>query len=813
MRPPHRPWLERLEDRLTPSSAEPTGVPWPARTLTVSFAPDGTTSAGHASNLNAWMDTQFSSTEWQREVLRAFQTWLGHIDIDVGLVADGGQPLGTSGAIQHDTRFGDIRIAGYAMPAGVLAVASPFDPLAGTWSGDLKFNTSVAFGAGGYDLFTVALHEVGHALGLGHVDDPLSTMYPQYRGPRTGLDAGDVAHLLELYGARLADEFDLRASNDTFADATSLNVSGNGPTVVDADLTTATDVDFYRIRLPGGADGARLRLLIAGRSLLSGELTILDTDGTVLAHASANGRPGVDLELMLSQLPPGRDLVLAVRAGNADFAIGGYQLEIEPLGATQGGPPVGGALVASVPGTQVINLQARSYRLDGRFSYFAEGEIAQSGQALLYRFRTPQPLIGSMGPLTVLAWSDVPGPFRPRLTLLDDLGRVVAARVLVNQDGTFMLQLDQPGANQSYQLRVEGAGAVGSFSLGILFDGKSISLEPLLAGAPLAGGQQTTGKLHLAQSKLMHFVLGVQGAGGVELVIRDSRGVTVGRITAAAGEAVSVTLFLRAGDYGVVLRNTTGVAVRVDLGVVGLSSPIGPEATDVNRVPQPLPGKGGTLGFWWETGLTGFVVPPLGGVPDPAGILPPLTPPTAGPAPEGPVAGPEFPAQDAVFAAVSGEAASPVGAVGGLAEVLIATAAGLLASSPAFLAGPGSLSSASGGAGEALASADSVGRAEEETLPLVPPATAGLVVPVPPSLPTPQPDETRPFIDPLATLPVPPAVAREATGAAPWVPAGVADADLEQGPARARWVLPGLLLAGLAGVTTLWLWQRPRRTM
>src|SRR5581483_866559 len=49
------------------------------------------------------------------------------------------------------------------------------------------------------DLFSVALHEAGHALGLGHSDRPDSVMYPYYH-PAAQLSADDIAGIRDLYG-------------------------------------------------------------------------------------------------------------------------------------------------------------------------------------------------------------------------------------------------------------------------------------------------------------------------------------------------------------------------------------------------------------------------------------------------------------------------------------------------------------------------------------------------------------------------------------------------------------------------------------
>lgn len=68
-------------------------------------------------------------------------------------------------------------------------------------AGDMHFNDANTWGIGtDIDLFSVALHEAGHALGLGHSDLPGAVMYPYYRQV-TGLSAEDIAAVLRLYAA------------------------------------------------------------------------------------------------------------------------------------------------------------------------------------------------------------------------------------------------------------------------------------------------------------------------------------------------------------------------------------------------------------------------------------------------------------------------------------------------------------------------------------------------------------------------------------------------------------------------------------
>ena len=71
-------------------------------------------------------------------------------------------------------------------------------------AGDLHLNDAEAWRIGSnVDLFSVVLHETGHALGLGPSDRPGDVMYPYYR-IHTGLLPDDILAVQELYASRSA---------------------------------------------------------------------------------------------------------------------------------------------------------------------------------------------------------------------------------------------------------------------------------------------------------------------------------------------------------------------------------------------------------------------------------------------------------------------------------------------------------------------------------------------------------------------------------------------------------------------------------
>lgn len=145
----------------------------------------------------------------QTEIDTAFAAWAAISNIQFVKVADSGVPSNTPGAT------GNIRIGAHTIdgPSGVLAHGF-FPPSTGdnftSVAGDLHFdpaeNWSCSPGTGVIDIGLVAMHEVGHNIGLNHEPSGanLALMNPFYNASLISLQQDDINGSASIYGARAA---------------------------------------------------------------------------------------------------------------------------------------------------------------------------------------------------------------------------------------------------------------------------------------------------------------------------------------------------------------------------------------------------------------------------------------------------------------------------------------------------------------------------------------------------------------------------------------------------------------------------------
>lgn len=201
-----------------------------------------------------------STSQQRAEIVRALQTWSQYADItwaqtsfanrlrsmDIGFfTGNHGDPSpfdGTNGILAH---------AFYPSP-----------PNQETIAGDMHFDDAETFRLNDdIDLYAVALHEAGHALGLNHSSDPSAVMYATYQSGINGLRPDDIAGIRSLYssigdGGTQADAYE--------PDNTSPGnpITSNSPQP--KSIFPAGDQDWNRFTI--GNDGAEVIIETSGGS-------------------------------------------------------------------------------------------------------------------------------------------------------------------------------------------------------------------------------------------------------------------------------------------------------------------------------------------------------------------------------------------------------------------------------------------------------------------------------------------------------------------------------------------------------------------
>lgn len=583
MRPKFSLALEHLEDRCVPATF---GNPWPDGShITLSFAPDGTNISGTASNLSVLTSGNLAARD---AILGAFQNWAANANINLGLVSDNGDAFDVAGAVQGDSRFGDIRVGGRAWASDVLALTTPFNYF-NTQSGNVALNTAASLTVGGAngtrDLFTVMLQESGHSLGIGNSPDLGSVMYEYYQGVRTGLSAADIASIQALYGARKQDLLEGLTGNNSFATATAYSGA------LTADLTTSSDVDYYRFNVDPTATSVTVRLKAAGLSMVQSNVQVLDASGQVVALAAAQDAAHNDITLVLSNLNPFTTYYVRVAANRGDvFGVGSYQLSIDGTTAIATTAPV--ATTEQVSGSfstfdSAAVLTSSVASVDQQLDYAVQ--VAPEAQATVNYFRVHAPSAAADQTVhLVAAVAGLDSGQEIDLAVFDVNQNRLEAKVLTDCTGSAVIQVDNVQPNADYFVRVETEGA---YNLTVDFTASDI---PFTLGSTGSVATTQSATLTVSQSQMVQFVLTAgDGDGDVTMTISDANGLVVCMLAAEANSSRSVSVFLATGTYHVEMSSTlNGASLTYTLSACTITDPIGalptdPTGTPVGSTPPP----------------------------------------------------------------------------------------------------------------------------------------------------------------------------------------------------------------------------------
>ena len=533
-----------------------------ASSLRLSFVPDGTPVANQVSNADTVFSKSAAGAEWRSSVAKAFEIWAQYAAINVGVVSDSGDPMGVRGPVRGDTRFGEVRVAGIPMTSDTLAAAVNHDKLsAGTWAGDLLFNTDADWSLHADDLLKVAFHEAGHVLGLPHNADPTSPMH-EHGIPSTLVPAAsDIAVLQQLYGLRQPDANEINKPNDVIGDATrirfsdSSNFDGSKALVHYGEITSPTDKDIFFFELPSNYTGtATIHAVSAGLSQLQFRFTVTDRNGVALAQGESTSQLGGDVALNVSRPTGDSKLYLRVEPiGDPLSQVGSYAIiaQLDGLIKTSYADSLKvaqtahrwfassaqsltnlniGSLVGSSEDRVLVNdggvddNPLNAPRVEPyadsplRRASLTIGTISTTQDVDYFRFRSPKPPSGKTFGMLVNVDALELDQLVPVIQVLDKQLKPLAVEQFVNGNGNVLVWVPGVHENEDYTVRIAGATSAqktGNYELAVTFQENKPQRNILSEADLTKADPESESALYVGRPQLFTFALKASSASAV----------------------------------------------------------------------------------------------------------------------------------------------------------------------------------------------------------------------------------------------------------------------------------------------------------
>lgn len=636
--------IESLESRILFSRGD--GVFSGFGSLTFSIAPDGTNIGREKSALIGKLDQVASTADWQAAIAKAIQTWIANTDVNIGFVPDSGAASGVYGPTRGDERFGDIRVSGFNFATDTYAAAVDENVRSvGTWAGDIFFNTGVSWNSLN-DIQAVALHELGHVLGLDHSNDPNSPMFTHGPSNALTLTANDIAQLQAIHGARPADPNEGNHGNNTIDRATPIKGSDDDLTVASGfsgdqvwiqfgDLLNASDVDIFEIKTNLNYSGPMaFEVRSSGLSLSRLTGTVTDRNGNILGTASMTGTQGGTLRVDLATTTPGAKYYLRVSVANDPlWAQGDYSVTIaSPTKLNTSGTAIAAwtqaahrwyydsdrakygfswqTLPVDDDGPEEddgnsdddpINAAPMNLVHDAtdQVVYRVVSSLSTLNDVDHFRLEAPKTLNGR-SELTITFESLTTSGVVPSLFVLDGNGQVIPFETRVKGFGQTQVIVSNVSSEQSFTIRVDRSSVApqyqtGSFTLTATFTAATNAPEALLSGLLNSTTNILEREWYVARPQLFALSLLGQTNGNVDgtvwvTIFNAQRRMVAGLVAPLNDLRSAPGLFLDAGQYYLQVSASVGGAalptISVTLKTERPSQPVGPLLG--NKKVQPM---------------------------------------------------------------------------------------------------------------------------------------------------------------------------------------------------------------------------------
>jgi hypothetical protein len=323
--------------------------------ITYSFVPDGTSIGGTPSVLFQTLNAKFPTTTWQQQFQKAAAAWEAAANINLSQVTDDGSPEGVNGNQQDDPRFGDIRISAIPQSPGTLASTFLPPPInGGTDAGDIIFNSTTNWQINSaYDLETVAIHEIGHALGMGHSQITAACMYAYYNSTKQSLTSDDVSGIQSIWQAPQPDQFNSNGQNNgsytRAANITSYIDANSQIAIPSLAISSLGQTEWFSVTAPTSTTGTMVvKLQSSNLSSLSPKLLVANSSLQVLGQVGSSGY-GDTVSVTVSGVQPGQSFYLRCGPNAGGELIGGFGLEVNFGSQTQSPIPPPNTVVPQQP--------------------------------------------------------------------------------------------------------------------------------------------------------------------------------------------------------------------------------------------------------------------------------------------------------------------------------------------------------------------------------------------------------------------------------------------------------------------------------